>query len=412
METFLTWKVDGSNGGNYRQNRDTLRRLEDDRYLDGYGYKVYSQNDEDGILQEIFSRIGTDSKRFVEFGVQNGLECNSHYLLLRGWQGLWLEGSESDYWEIRWRFAPALADGRLRVKQAFIDKENIVGLLADAGRRIDLLSIDIDGNDYVVLEAILKGGVITPRVIVAEYNGKWPADFRWVMPYDPLHTWDGSDYYGASLLSFTEMLQRYGYSLVGTNTCGANAFFVKNDALGDHFPYPLTVENLYNAKRGIIHRKGHAAKRFCDVKPVTKKQLDIRSWNQATFDAYDKVFIRGGGAFGRFIASFLPEKKIVFVDDAMLPIHGTRRMTVQEFQEYVEAHPSEKTVCILGSTKYFWPMAIQMTEAFPQTTCYEPRELLLHHMMMEETEKNRRLQQFYRELDRMIASEKWFTLQA
>ena len=68
-------------------------RWQNPKSLERYGFKVYSQNDEDGIIQEIFSRIGTASKRFIEFEVQNGLESSCHYLLLKGWSGLWIEGS-------------------------------------------------------------------------------------------------------------------------------------------------------------------------------------------------------------------------------------------------------------------------------------------------------------------------------
>ena len=76
------------------------------KFLEPYGFKVYSQNDEDGIISEIFSRIGTTDKRFIEFGVENGLECNTHYLLLKGWSGLWLEGSEESCADIENKFRP------------------------------------------------------------------------------------------------------------------------------------------------------------------------------------------------------------------------------------------------------------------------------------------------------------------
>ena len=69
------------------------KRLKSNKHLEKYGFKVYSQSDEDGIIEEIFNRIGTTNKKFIEFGVENGLESNSHYLLLKGWNGLWIEGS-------------------------------------------------------------------------------------------------------------------------------------------------------------------------------------------------------------------------------------------------------------------------------------------------------------------------------
>lgn len=80
--------------GGMKWNDLTEKRLNDTRCLERYGYKVYSQNDEDGIIQEIFRRIGVSNKIFVEFGVQDGLESNAHYLLFQEWKGLWIEGSE------------------------------------------------------------------------------------------------------------------------------------------------------------------------------------------------------------------------------------------------------------------------------------------------------------------------------
>lgn len=86
----------------YRQRNDDdyiyKKRIENPLYLEQYGYKVYSQNDEDGIISEIFNRIGVTNKIFVEFGVQDGLESNCHYLIHKGWSGLWIEG-DSDYCE-------------------------------------------------------------------------------------------------------------------------------------------------------------------------------------------------------------------------------------------------------------------------------------------------------------------------
>ena len=103
----------------------TEKRFRRRKALEPYGFKVYSQNDEDGIISEIFKRIGTTDKRFIEFGVENGLECNSHYLLLKGWSGLWLEGSKEQVRQIKNRFRPVLQSGQLQCCQAFITRENV-----------------------------------------------------------------------------------------------------------------------------------------------------------------------------------------------------------------------------------------------------------------------------------------------
>jgi len=102
---------------------------EDKRRLPPSGFKVYSQNDEDGIIQEIFARIGLGSRTFVEFGVENGLENNTLKLLLEGWSGLWLEGSEHDVQQINTKFRDVIEQGRLQVRHAFIDRDNINGLI-------------------------------------------------------------------------------------------------------------------------------------------------------------------------------------------------------------------------------------------------------------------------------------------
>lgn len=248
--------------GGYRWEKQTEEHLKDPVFLESYGYKVFSQNDEDGILQEIFERVGTETKRFVEFGVQNGLECNSHYLLYKGWNGLWLEGYRPFYEEIQEKFAGVLQSGALRTDCAFITRENINELLEKNGMtgEIDLLSIDVDGNDYHIWKAV---SVVRPRVVCIEYNGKFPPDCEWIMPYFHAHQWQGNDNHSASLKSLEKLGRRLGYQLVGTNMTGVNAFFVRQELAGERFPLPATAENLYNApKYQQEHVAGHPSQ-FC-----------------------------------------------------------------------------------------------------------------------------------------------------
>ncbi len=251
-------------------DRLTIKRMSDPLALENFGYKVYSENDEDGIIQEIFRRIGTVSKEFVEFGVGNGLECNSHYLLHRGWHGLWIEGSKSLCREIGSRFRPVIKDGHLKLVGAFITRENIDALIArnrnvrKEGDEPDLLSIDIDGNDWYVWKAISS---IKPRLVCIEYNGKFPPDHSWKQAYDKNHVWDRSDWQGASLKAMYELGREKGYVLVGTNLTGANAFFVREDLYsGEKFANLHTPEELYNPYRGGLKFKapGHGA-RYCLV---------------------------------------------------------------------------------------------------------------------------------------------------
>lgn len=240
------------------------KRLQDPLCLEAYGYKVYSQNDEDGILQEIFRRIGTTNKIFVEFGVQNGLESIGHYLLHQGWKGLWLEGNEAYVEEIRYRFNPVLKSGQLKCKHAFITRDNINALLREASfpDEIDLLSIDIDGNDYYIWDEI---NVVRPRVVIIEYNGKFPPECDWKMAYNESHIWDGSDWHGASLKAYELLGRKLGYQLVGTNLSGVNAFFVRNDLAADLFYKPATAEELYNPLRASLRHLSYHPARYCLV---------------------------------------------------------------------------------------------------------------------------------------------------
>ena len=247
MDIFLMSK--GKIYGGYKWMKKMEDRLKNPLCLEQYGYKVYSQNDEDGILEEIFNRIGCTNKRFVEFGVQNGLECNTHYLLHKGWKGLWIEGDTDAYNEISIRFDVPIQLGALNVENAFITRENINSLIGKYEKgNIDLLSIDIDGNDWHIWKTI---EVIDPRVVVIEYNAQFSPDVEWVMGYNSEHIWNGDEWFGASLRSLEVLGNDKGYQLVGTNLTGTNAFFVKRELTGDKFYKPATAMELYSPENDM-----------------------------------------------------------------------------------------------------------------------------------------------------------------
>src|ERR1700726_2806492 len=127
----------------YWTNELATPRYANPKRLLRYGFKVYSQSDEDGIIQEIFNRVGTRSRIFVEFGVESGVECNSVKLLVEGWRGLWLEDSATRVTQIHKNFQAFLDERRLGVSEAFVAAENINALLEQGGvtAEIDLLSI-------------------------------------------------------------------------------------------------------------------------------------------------------------------------------------------------------------------------------------------------------------------------------
>lgn len=241
---------------------ENKRRMEDPLHLDRYGYKVYSQRDEDGIIQEIFNRIGTTNNVFVEFGVGDGLENNTHFLLFNGWKGLWIDGNEQRFKCLQEYFSKPLSTGQLTAVRAFITTDNINKLIGEEGNingEIDFLSIDIDGNDYWIWEKIV---CIQPRVVVIECNIKFPPPCEWIMEYDPHHQWDGSDKYGASIKSLEMLGSRLGYALVGTSRTGANVFFVKRELTNNLFAEPATAENLYHAWRQEYVCCGRPAKKY------------------------------------------------------------------------------------------------------------------------------------------------------
>jgi len=223
-----------------QRTRGNLRRLE------WYGWKVYSQSDEDGIIAEIFRRIGTTNKVFVEFGAEVGTETNARLLLERGWSGLWIEGIPAYAGSIRWTFRDELAAGRLRFVSEYVDRDNINGLISGAGisGEIDFLSIDIDGNDYHVFEAI---EVVRPRVLCLEHNPGYPPPADWIMPHDPLHRWiPGAGTHGASITALTRLARRKGYELVGCGLYSPNGFYVRADLLAGLFSPPFTPARYFN----------------------------------------------------------------------------------------------------------------------------------------------------------------------
>lgn len=192
-----------------------------------YEAKVCSQFGEDGVLQRIFDVIGTTNRRFVEFGAWDGehLSNTAHLRLHHGWQGLLMEGSDR-------------ADGEL-VKREFVSAENVETLFCKHAvpASFDLLSIDIDGNDYWVWKAI---SAAEPAIVVCEYNPILGDTRPIVVPYDPDFRRDKSHYshlyFGCSVAALRQLAAEKGYTFLGSNANGINAFFVKNDLAGSVLP--------------------------------------------------------------------------------------------------------------------------------------------------------------------------------
>lgn len=239
-----------------------------------HGYKVYSQCDEDGILAYIFSKIRTDQV-FVEIGCGNGLENNTHALVLAGWRGIWIDGNERNIKMIR-KAIPR--NEQLLYRCMMITVENVVqtiqSLLTELGTtNTDFLSIDIDSIDIYVLSEALK--YIKPKVLCVEYNAKFPPplDIK-VSPSSA--RWTGDDYQGASLASFVNVLEPLDYRLISCNLSGVNAFFVRKEFAGE-FPRYSAAE-LYQPARLYLRRLAsghHPSLKF--LADIVKRNSQTRS---------------------------------------------------------------------------------------------------------------------------------------
>lgn len=241
---------------------------EDPGRLEPFGFKVYSQNDEDGILAEIFRRIGVAAGTFCEIGVQNGLECNSLFLLHQGWRGAWVEADSGQIPLIEDKFSRLLSGGRLSVINGYATPDSVNQFVEDGLSRVggnaealDFLSIDIDGMDIYLLEALKS----SPKVICIEYNAKFPSSVDRRPLFDAQYRWGCTDYMGSSLRALNEVAAGKGYVLVGTNVTGANAFFVRRDLAQGRFMGEPSPERLYNPPRyyltidHFLDQVGHSA---------------------------------------------------------------------------------------------------------------------------------------------------------
>jgi hypothetical protein len=229
-------------------------RLEDNDDIHANEFKVSSQNGEDGIIQFILRKINIENKIFIEFGVQDYTESNTRFLLKNnGWSGLVIDGSSENIEKIKqdniyWRH-------NLKAECAFIDKDNINDLILSSGISgdIGILSIDIDGNDYWIWEAI---ECVNPRIVICEYNSLFGSISKVATLYDKNFIDTKSHfsglYWGASITAFYYLAKKKGYSLVGSNTMGNNIFFVRDDILGNlptYSPEQAYVKSQFRISR-------------------------------------------------------------------------------------------------------------------------------------------------------------------
>ncbi len=212
-------------------------------------FKAFSQWGEDGIIDWLVNLIPSINPSFVEFGVSDYRESNTRLLLQsKNWRGLIIDGSEENIsaiksQEIYWKYD-------IEAKQAFITTENINTLISESGFQNDigLLSVDIDGNDYWVWEAITT---INPAIVICEYNTAFGDIYPLTIPYQPdfqrKEAHHSLLYFGASIQALISLGKEKGYTCIGTTSSGCNAFFIRND-LAHHVLDSIEKTSIYPCK--------------------------------------------------------------------------------------------------------------------------------------------------------------------
>ncbi|MBA3973503.1 MAG: hypothetical protein C0504_04700 [Candidatus Solibacter sp.] len=217
---------------------------------EGEEFQVFSQNGEDGILLNLLWKLAGVSKRFVEIGVEDGLECNTAVLgYVLGWDGVMVEGEA-----LRAAAARKLADrmlmgraNRVEVRRAFVTAENVDDLVGSGP--LGVLSIDVDGMDYWLWKAI-RG--TAADVVVIEYNASMGRERAVTAPYDAefsaMQAHASGYYHGASLKALERLGRAKGYSLAAVDAAGVNAFFVR-DAVRPETVAARTAEEIFRPHR-------------------------------------------------------------------------------------------------------------------------------------------------------------------
>ena len=214
---------------------ETLVRKRDYESLADFEFKVFSQFGDDGIIQFLTHNLKLSRKTFIEFGVENYLESNTRFLLQKdNWSGFVMDGSKRNIDELK--LSQFFWKHDLMAQSAFVTKENINKLLTDVAESwggVDLLHIDIDGNDYWIWEAIS----LFPAIAIIEYNSSFGIDRAITIPYEP-HFYRTTAhfsnlYWGSSLKALYILAQRKGYVFIGCNSAGNNAYFVRRDSMNE-----------------------------------------------------------------------------------------------------------------------------------------------------------------------------------
>ena len=190
-------------------------------------FHVVSQNEEDGITLALINLAGTTNRRFLELGCGTNGGNTGFLAETCGWTGLMADGNPKCAGEVETRFTRYGVDTKL----VWITRDNVNQLVRDhrLDGEIDLLSLDLDGNDYWVWRAL---DACSPRIVVLEFNREFGADRAVTVQYDPTFKRDQTvtvPFWGASLAAFEQLGREKGYRLVLVEPSGVNAYLLRND---------------------------------------------------------------------------------------------------------------------------------------------------------------------------------------
>jgi hypothetical protein len=259
---------------------DGIRKVDK---FDEAGFCVFSQFDEDGLLDFIIKNVKLDNKTFIEFGIGDFSESNCRFLLqFRGWSGFVVEGSRKatnrlSARSFSWKF-------NLKIENKFLDLNSIKNTLNKSGfkKKLGILSVDVDGVDWFLLQEVID---LNPQILIVEYNSLFGSDTYVTVPYNhAFNRWEESEsgvFYGASLGAFDELLSKHGYILVGTNSGGNNAFFVRLDSIKNkNNLFKRSIKEVYKQRsfgETRLKNKKLSKNRSIPIEILEKKILEIKS---------------------------------------------------------------------------------------------------------------------------------------
>ena len=254
------------NQGRILTNQQTNKPTNQQTNIQDREFSIFSQFGEDGIIQFLVNSIEVENKTFIEFGVEDFSESNCRFLMMKdNWRGFVIDGSERNISRLvksyyYWKYD-------LQALCAFVDQDNIEDLLDQSGFDHDLgiLSIDLDGVDFFILSSIAR---FKPRILICEFNPLFGPTRKVTVPYDKefqrfKHHYSGQ-YWGASLSAINDVAISLGYSLIGTNSAGHNAFFVRDDLIRPPF-HRINPEQAFNLPTYRDSRDAQGNLSFIDI---------------------------------------------------------------------------------------------------------------------------------------------------